>query len=764
MKKTLLYGMMAAALALVSCVKSELKPLDPQNPIFPDATVVDLTTLTSSEATQDEEGRRIFTLDLTDGTTPMHLTLVGNKYFLTANQYTEALEAVAKNGNFVLGKSSIAGKNIKQGYITVEILEETPTEEGCENTYKISSVVFLEDGTPYKANWTGKIAFEKDPVLGPQYYYTDTVAQDCTDADGNEFKDVESHTLVLNDLEGNFAAQIKLIRSVGTKNLAGEYTVKEYAHEDLSAGNGFDLGVFFGMAAGAYVIGSYYTQDGNVVIIDAGAKISVTSMGDGGFYSIDGDGFSFLCAPEGYVPGVTVYEAEDTVAQDCTLEDGQTLVEDVESHTLLLKDGEGAVKAQIKLIRSLGATDLSGTYTVKEYAHEDFSAGNGFDLGVYFGMDPGAYVIGSYFFDEEGALVIVEPGETITVAKSGDNYTFTGSTDWEFTAKVAANDPGPVDPQPGDEDPYEVALTDFLSLTDYNGYGAKLVGAELATTGFTYTPATWTTPAEYPVDGAFLKLEVYSEDGAIAPGTYTPRVDPSNVAAGEFKTGFENWGSANGTSLIVVEDGAATPIYVTDGTVTVSKEGDVYIVVVESSAVKATYTGKLSAEVAGGIVIDGNFDDWAEIEGVSDGKMGAFKASSDANNIYLYVHRTTEGRYSQLWNADYNSGGYVYFAFNLDGDETTGESLWGNGPYEFIGCIFPWGAESPALSEDLHAACAPSTCTLDNIKLKGLVADDGTHLEFSIPRADLPAIPTTAIAITAWGNKDLTKVTLNCTL
>lgn len=597
MKKTLIYGMMVAALAFASCTEHELEPL---TGIFPEATVVELTTLSSYTATKDEADRRVFTLDLTDGTTPMHLTLIGNKYFLTANQYTEALDAVAKNGNFVLGQSSIGGKNIKQGYITVDILEETEIENGCENAYSIKAVVFLEDGTPLKANWTGKMAFEKDAVLTPQYVYTDTVAQDCTLEDGSTpVTDVESHTLVLNDLDGNFAAQIKLIRKVGTKDLSGTYTVKEYAHEDFSAGNGFDLGIYFGMDPGAFVIGSYYVADGAVVILEPGASISVTNMGDG-VYSIDGDGFSFLTAPEGYVPGgLTIYDMTDTVAQDCTLEDGSTPVEDVESHTLVLKDSEGAVAAQIKLVRELGVTDLSGTYTVKEYAHEDFTAGNGFDLGIYFGMDPGAYVIGTYFYGEEGELVIVEPGETITVSLDGDVYTFEGSTDWVLKGKLAATpDPGPgpgPEPQPGDE----VTLSEFLSLTDYSGYGMSMVGIELGTEGFYYQAPDWQTTwtPSYPVDGQFIKLELYAEGGVIAPGTYVPSAESGTVAAGEFNLGADNgWGGFNGTSWFTVASGAATGVAVTDGTVTVSEAAGVYTIAIATTAVTATYTGKLSAE------------------------------------------------------------------------------------------------------------------------------------------------------------------------
>ncbi len=290
--------MMVAALAVVSCAKSEIAPLTGK---FPDATEVQYSSVTA-DAEMDETGRRLFTLDFT-GSTPMHLVLVGNKYFLTANQYTEAIDAVAKNGNFILGESTIGGKNIKQGFVNVELLQEIATEEGCENAYSISTIVFLEDGTPYKTSWKGDIAFEKDAILEPEFYYTDTVANDCTDSDNVAYPDVESHTLYLTDKNGDFAAQIKLIRPNGTKDLAGTYTVKEYAHEDLTAGNGFDMSQYVGLPDGSWVIGSYYVQDGNVVIIQPGETITVTAMGDG-MYTIDGStGYSFFCAPEGYVPG-----------------------------------------------------------------------------------------------------------------------------------------------------------------------------------------------------------------------------------------------------------------------------------------------------------------------------------------------------------------------------------------------------------------------------------------------------------------------------
>ena len=334
MKKILLYAMMlVAGLSLGSCVKSSLDPLS--GDYLPAPTVVKLDKLDKSEAYKDEAGRWTFVLDLSSASaTKLHAVIIGNKYYLGSNTYSAANDATAKNGNFIAEKTSVNGTAVKSGDITVR-------QDGSD--YSLSAVLFLTDGTPYKMEWEGQIVYEEPVVLDPEYTYSDAIAMDCTLEDGQTLvEDVESHTLTLKDKSGEFAAQIKLIRSKGTatSGLAGKYTVAEYAHEDFSAGNGFDLGVYFGMAAGAYVIGSYYVADGTVVIIEPGETIDVTDMGDG-VYSISGStGYSFLCAPEGFVPGGgEVYDMTETVAQDCTLEDGQTLVEDVESHTFVLTKG-----------------------------------------------------------------------------------------------------------------------------------------------------------------------------------------------------------------------------------------------------------------------------------------------------------------------------------------------------------------------------------------------------------------------------------------
>ena len=141
-----------------------------------------------------------------------------------------------------------------------------------------------------------------------------------------------------------------------------------------------------------------------------------------------------------------------------------------------------------------------------------------------------------------------------------------------------------------------VELTEFLSLTDYNVYNVPMVGMELGTPGFYYQAPDWQTTytATYPVDGNFLKLEVYSADGKVAPGTYVPSAVNGTVNPGEFNLGAESWGGAGGTVWYTAAGGAATFDLVTDGTVEIALDGDVYTIEVKTTAVSAKYVGKLS--------------------------------------------------------------------------------------------------------------------------------------------------------------------------
>jgi len=171
-------------------------------------------------------------------------------------------------------------------------------------------------------------------------------------------------------------------------------------------------------------------------------------------------------------------------------------------------------------------------------------------------------------------------------------------------------------------------------------------------------------------------------------------------------------------------------------------------------------------EAPGPITIDGEFEDWADIEGVSGSNLGAFKATSDANNLYFYCHRTTGGRYSAIWGGE----GYVYVGFELDDDPSNNTAkLWAANSYDLLILVKPYGgtSESPSFKAAPGDGIAPDGCSVSNIKCAGVTDEEGAKFEFSIPRADLVNIPASEIVITAWGNKDLCSegdVSLHCTL
>lgn len=158
------------------------------------------------------------------------------------------------------------------------------------------------------------------------------------------------------------------------------------------------------------------------------------------------------------------------------------------------------------------------------------------------------------------------------------------------------------------------------------------------------------------------------------------------------------------------------------------------------------------------IKIDGEFSDWDNIPGVSNGAHGMFKFAKDDKYAYFYSFRNTTGRYSEIW----GGSGYVYIAFDLDNNGSTGETLWGNGPYEFVGVIYPYAgtAEEPAFNSNPGDACLPSGCTLANTYCQGAVTDEGAIIEFRVPLSDLPALPE-AFTVYSWGNKDLSRVEIS---
>ena len=150
-----------------------------------------------------------------------------------------------------------------------------------------------------------------------------------------------------------------------------------------------------------------------------------------------------------------------------------------------------------------------------------------------------------------------------------------------------------------------IRLTQFVSFTDYKTQnGINLVGMELVSDGITITQEemSW---GDYKWmqtvikgSGNHLKIEFYSENGKLNPGTYTASADPSALKPGEFGIGYDyvsDWGtSIYGTTWTTyANDQVASQEKVADGSVVVEEAGGVYTITLKSTTATAQYVGPL---------------------------------------------------------------------------------------------------------------------------------------------------------------------------
>ena len=280
-----------------------------------------------------------------------------------------------------------------------------------------------EDTYPHWATFTGEIP-ELSPSAAPtaDYTYTDELS-DPVDETFAPVAGVKTHNLTLKNKAGEEVAWFQLVLKEGETNYAGDYYCKEYAHEDHTFGNGYDLSMW-GMGLG----GSRYVKDGNVVLINPGETLSVSKLGDD-LWEISGDGYDFVFGNGGSTPEVTPLAMTDELSDP--VDETFAPVAGVKTHNLTLKDEAGNEVAWFQLVLTEGSEQFEGDYVCKEYAHEDHVFGNGYDLSMW-GMGMG----GTRYVAADGSVVLVNPGETLTVTKVGDKtYKFTGSTGYEFVGK-----------------------------------------------------------------------------------------------------------------------------------------------------------------------------------------------------------------------------------------------------------------------------------------------------------------------------------------
>lgn len=300
--------------------------------------------------------------------------------------------------------------HITSGTITVSKTGTRFTIEwGSEETY------------PDWAKFTGEIP-ELSPSAAPtpDYSYTDELS-DPVDETYAPVSGVKTHNLTLKNKAGEEVAWFQLVLKEGESDYSGDYVCKEYAHEDHTFGNGYDLSMW-GMGIG----GSRYLKDGGVVLINPGETLSISKLGDD-IWEVSGNGYDFIFGNGG---GSVTPEYTITDELSDPVDETFAPVAGVKTHNLTLKNAAGEECAWFQLVLTEGSEQFEGEYVCKEYAHEDHTFGNGYDLSMW-GMG-----VGGTRYMSNGSVVLVNTGETLTVTKMGEGiYKFAGSTGYEFVGQ-----------------------------------------------------------------------------------------------------------------------------------------------------------------------------------------------------------------------------------------------------------------------------------------------------------------------------------------
>lgn len=566
---------LAMALAWVSCTPEELGSVNDINDhsVTPENAVE--LTLSDAKSTWSTD-RRYF--DLSFGGA-LSTTLVGYDAFLTPAQYVLGADEI---GNAVLAKTKVNGAAAKEGFITIS---------KKDGKYTLSAKI---DG--HVLNWTGTLPFTADPdplalpVLQQAQKNQGLVTLQLASAEFTSEFDMTTYQTVLKG-DGKYLA-IDLYSADGYLH-DGQYkpcAVGGVVNEG-EFGIGYD-GVLDMGEWGQYPFENWgtclwtVTPEGNNTaekITDGLITVSSEEVDDETIWTIYwGKNYPKELLFTGAIKALTkpkpVLKDPDYLYTEVV-----TPSETLDLHAVTITDKDNNVLAYLELQTAPGATDLSGDYPATSYASEPGQMRDGYyvDAGEW-----GIFEGGSYYMDGTEKKYIAAGSATVTVTKIAEGaYNFA----CEFFNYACA---GP-DYVGGGGSFDGVILTQFGGLTNYYAmYGemAPIIGVDFATDGVVITPGGWGNT--YTGSGNYLKLEFGTADGNVAPGTYTACAVGGTVGPTEFGIGYDGSWGASGTTWYTVAD-TNTYVYITDGTLTIEKDGDNYTFILKSSVVNAKYVGPL---------------------------------------------------------------------------------------------------------------------------------------------------------------------------
>ena len=588
---------------LSSCQQERMEDL---KGMWTPPTEVSMSQLSSVSATKSD-GYRTFVLSWSDGSNVLSATLIGSDYFLMPTTYTPSM--VPQQKTFLQAGTTVNGTSVNSGSIIVGKTGDAKIYSQ-DDEYTVSALLFCTDGNVYKINWAGPILFETDPepVRLTQVFT----------AQSNVPNGVNSVTLSLGsaDISSSFDMATYQTNWYGTGNyLAIDlYSADGYLHEGTykaSAMGGVINEGEFGIGYDTEMWGMTFTNwgtcwwtvdngatsaekilSGTIDVQQKGSKWVIT-WGDESTYPrwavFEGpiEALTNQGGSEGGYDGVTLtqnFGITDYTAWGMNMVGIELGSEGVTCTPGGWGNTYGGDGNYLKLeIYSTDGKIAPGTYTASAVG----GVINEGEFGIGYQGDWGASGTTWYTLTGgESSYQYITDG-TVTVELDGDDYKITIESSI-VNARYGFDENGGGDSFDG------TVLTKFCGSSDYTAYGVMLAGVELATDGVTVEAGAWGNT--YGGDGNYIKLEFYSTDGTLSPGEYKACAEGGTVGEGEFGIGYDGAWGASGTTWYTLAGGESSYEYITDGTLKVEKDGDVYTLVLESSTVNVKYVGKLSAE------------------------------------------------------------------------------------------------------------------------------------------------------------------------
>lgn len=573
------------AVFMVSCNKENAMtgPINKVEDLYTvPADATKMSELTNAQSTWSTD-RRYF--DLSFGTA-LTTQLVGYDALLTPGQYVLGADEI---GKAVLAKTTVNGKAAKQGFITV----------GCRDSkYTITAQI---DGEVLA--WTGTLPFVADPAPVALSVVLDakanagevtTLTMNLATEGISQELDMTTYQTVWKG-EGGYLA---LDLNTGDKYLV-DGTYKACAEGGVvntgEFGIGWDPGDLYGIG---WVFSDWGTcwwdvKDGAATATKITDGLVTVSSREENVEGKDvtiwtiywGKNYPKEYVFEGQIPALTKPKKPAGPVVPDMLYTEEVTPGDVEKHAITITDKDKNILAYLELLMASGETNYEGSYPSTGYASQPGQMCDGYDGGSW-----GEYTWeagGSYYMENGEKKMLYKETATVTVTKIAEGaYNFA----CEFFDYNCA---GP-DYVPGEGGDFDgVVLTKFTNFQSYAQMNMNMVGIEMATDGIVATPGWW--GKNYSGDGNYLKLELYAENDVVEPGEYKPNAEAGGALnAFEFNMGYDGAYGASGTAWYTLTADNPSYEYITDGTVTITKDGDNYTVIVKSSTVNVKYVGPLS--------------------------------------------------------------------------------------------------------------------------------------------------------------------------